>query len=149
MRLDDSILKTTLQDLDGQDWGEPNYPSYLVTEYHRLQRVPLEGLDVENLRLLIGQEMSLDNLVYLLPLAFAHLQREPWISGAHYDGDLLKSVLSVSHSFWHTHPELKQTFDQIVKRALAQAKAAAPEQTTGYDARVIQRLRKWQQVPEA
>src|SRR5690349_19347501 len=102
MSLEDDILKKSLQDLDGQDWAQPTYPSHLVPEYHRLRRVPLGELTVDNLRLLIGQE---DNLEYLIPLALKYLLREPWVSGDLYDGDLLKAVLTLSEAFWQTHPE--------------------------------------------
>lgn len=124
MSFEGNILKKTLQDLDGQDWGEPTYPSHLVTEYHRLRRVPLEKLNVENLRLLIGQSLSLNYLEYLLPLAFEHLQRTPWIDGDYYEGDLLQNVLRVPISFWHSHPDLKRQLDQIVEKAFVEAPEA-------------------------
>jgi hypothetical protein len=31
----------SLQQLEGEDWGEPTYDSHLVTGCHRLHRVPL------------------------------------------------------------------------------------------------------------
>jgi hypothetical protein len=31
----------SLQQLDGQEWGEPTFDSHLVNECHRLRRVPL------------------------------------------------------------------------------------------------------------
>ena len=144
MRLEDSILKKSLQELDGQDWGEPTYHSHLVTEYHRLRRVPLEKLNVENLRLLIGQSMSLEALPYLLPVASEHLLREPWAAGDYYEGDLLQSVLGVPAPFWHFHPELKCMLDQIVRRALLQVAKAEPQDVVLYDANILQLLQKWQ-----
>lgn len=149
MGLEDNILKKTLQDLDGQDWGEPTYPSHLVTECHRLRRVPLERLDVENLRLLIGQSLSLE---YLLPLAFAHLQRNPWIDGDYYEGDLLQSVIGVPDSFWHSHPELKQQLDQIVEKALDEGPGSKLKelQDVGIaDRSLLRKLKNWQLLSQS
>ena len=138
--MEDDIYKRSLQDLDGQVWGEPNYASHLVTEYHRLRRVPLEAMTIEDLRLVIGQH---DHLEYLLPLAFEHLLKEPWIAGDYYEGDLLHAVLSVPESFWRLHPEFKGKFDRIVRRALYEAIAAKLEDSDLYPAEVLQELRQW------
>jgi hypothetical protein len=138
--MEDHIRKHSLQELDGQDWGEPNYASHLVTEYHRLRRVALETMTVGDLRLLIVQK---DYLEYLLTLAFEHFLNEPWVAGDYYEGDLLHAVLSVPESFWYVHPELKRTCDQVVQSALLQAPSAEPEDAELYDERVLQQLRQW------
>lgn len=49
----------TLEELDGEKWGEPSYDSYLVTNCHRLRRIPLKDFSVEDLRLMIGQGIGL------------------------------------------------------------------------------------------
>ena len=49
----------TLQQLEGSDWGDPTYDSHLVTECHRLRRVPLREFTVEKLRIMIGQQIGL------------------------------------------------------------------------------------------
>jgi contact-dependent growth inhibition (CDI) system CdiI-like immunity protein len=77
--------RKTLQDLDGQDWGEPTFPSHVVTECHRLHKTQLSDFRVEDLRLMIGQQFCLP---YLLPLAIEHLQRAPLVQGDFYPGDL-------------------------------------------------------------
>ncbi len=43
-------MSKTLQELDGEDWGEPNYASHLVIECHRLHCTPLCELRTEDLR---------------------------------------------------------------------------------------------------
>ncbi|MEO7715494.1 MAG: contact-dependent growth inhibition system immunity protein [Capsulimonas sp.] len=83
------MLSKTLQDLDGVDWGEPDYPSHLVTECHRLRTVPLKDFTAGNLRILIGQKFSLD---YLVPLALMLLVNEPFVEGDYYEGDLLGPI---------------------------------------------------------
>jgi hypothetical protein len=60
----------SLQQFDGEDWGEPTFDSHLVSECHRLHRVPLRDFTVEDLRITIGQQIGLD---YLIPLALERL----------------------------------------------------------------------------
>jgi hypothetical protein len=107
----------SLQELDGQDWGEPSYPSRLVTECHRLRRVPLKELSPDDVRLLLGQRIG---QAYLVPLALDYLTADPFVSGRHYPGDLLEMLLMVPNSFWHDHPELRQSAVSIANRALLQ-----------------------------
>ena len=75
----------SLQDLEGKDWGEPTYDSHLVTECHRLRRVPLREFTAESLRVLIGQQIGLP---YLVPMALEMLQADPFTEGDYYGGDL-------------------------------------------------------------
>lgn len=59
----------TLEQLEGQNWGEPDYDSYLVRNSHRLYRLPLHLFEEEDLRFMIGQRFGLK---YLIPLALRH-----------------------------------------------------------------------------
>ena len=87
----------TLQQLDGQDWGEPPADAtYLLRTCHRLRTAPLELLDSEDLRIMIGQRLSLPVLV---PLAVEQLEREPLAGGDMSEGALLAAVLlSLPHA---------------------------------------------------
>ncbi len=44
----------TLQELEGSDWGEPEYGSHLVTTCHRLRRTPVRDFIVGELRIMTG-----------------------------------------------------------------------------------------------
>jgi hypothetical protein len=101
----------SLQELDGQDWGEATFPSYLVRTCHALRRKPLRDFTVEDLRIMIGQNISLE---YLVPLAIERLQHDPFAAGDFYPGDLLGSVLKVKFSFWKQRPDLRQAVEAIV-----------------------------------
>jgi hypothetical protein len=101
----------TLEQLDGERWGKPAFPSHVVTEVHRLRLVPLEAFTTENLRIMIGQQLGLQ---YLLPLAIERLEGDPWISGDFFKGDLLKAVLSVKPTFWATRPDLVDHLQMIL-----------------------------------
>lgn len=66
-----TIAEQTLDELEGVAWGPPMYDSNLVTNVHRLRRVPLQQYRLEDLRLMIGQEVGVD---YLVPRALDHLE---------------------------------------------------------------------------
>ena len=104
----------SLQQLEGQDWGEPTFDSHLVTECHRLRRVPLHQFQVEDLRIMIGQHISME---YLIPLALERLCTDPLAEGAFYPGDLLTAVLQAGRQFWLRHPQLKEDVAEIASRA--------------------------------
>jgi CDI immunity proteins len=106
--------KSLLQ-LDGKDWGEPNFDSYLVTECHRLRRVPLRDFTVEDLRIMIGQDVGLE---YLVPLALERLQSNQFAEGAYYPCDLLVSVLSSDAKYSQNHPELREPLIVLTERTI-------------------------------
>jgi len=104
----------SLQELESDDWGESTYDSHIVTECHRLRRVPLREFTTENLRIMIGQQI---NLPYLIPIALEVLRTDPFAEGAYYRGDLLATVLRAEAAFWRQHPELRRKAAEIADRA--------------------------------
>jgi hypothetical protein len=104
----------SLQQLEGQDWGEPTYDSHLVIECHRLRRIPLCEFNAENLRIMIGQQVGLP---YLIPLALELLNDDPFIAGNYYEGDLLAAVLRADSPFWIASPALRAKAARIAQQA--------------------------------
>jgi hypothetical protein len=104
----------SLQELENEDWGKPNFNSRLVQECHRLRRIPLKDFKVEDLRILIGQNIGLN---YLVPLAIEKLEQNPLAEGNYYSGDLLVNVLRVEPKFWSTFPTLTAKVIQITDEA--------------------------------
>jgi hypothetical protein len=109
-----SNLDKTLEQLDDNVLSEPDYDSALVLNCHRLRRVPLNEFTVEDLRLMIGQDLSLE---YLMPIAIGHLEKNPFVAGDYYPGDLLKNTLGVRTDFWEQHPELSRRMQAIAESA--------------------------------
>jgi len=107
--------RRTLQELDGEDWGEPTYNSYLVSTVHTLCRKPLEEYTIEDLRIMIGQNIG---LAYLIPLALEKLRNNLLAEGDYYPGDLLKSVLGTESSFWKIHPDLYEAVEEVLDKAV-------------------------------
>ena len=87
----------SLEEIENDYWGDaPADATTLVTTVHALRRRPVDELTVENLRMLIGQRVSLP---VLLPLAVAELERDPLAEGHFYEGDLLVQVLRAAKPF--------------------------------------------------
>jgi hypothetical protein len=107
----------TLDELEGVEWGPPSYHSYVVTNAHRLRRVPLKQYRLEDLRLMIGQKIGLR---YLVPRALDHLEAHPLASGDFYPGDLLASVARLPVTLWTAHRPLIPRAIRAIDAALAQ-----------------------------
>lgn len=106
----------SLQELEDDDWGEPNWDSRLVIECHRLHRVPLSEFTVEDLRIMIGQSFGLE---YLVPLALEQLRKNPLAEGDCYGGDLLVNVLQVELQFWQQHPDWRDEVAALAGKAIS------------------------------
>ncbi|WP_375789467.1 contact-dependent growth inhibition system immunity protein [Bradyrhizobium sp. Pha-3] len=110
--------RRTLQELDGQDWGEPETaPTGMVARCLRLRRTPLKNLSAGDVRLLIGQKIGLP---VLIPMAFRYLRADPLVESEYFPGDLLRSLLSVERAYWSDNPV---EFEQLI--AIARSVAAA------------------------
>ena len=103
----------TIENFEKQDFGNPNEaPTNMVKRCLELCKVPLEKFTVEDLRLMIGQEFSLQ---YLIPLAIEHLQTDIFAEGDYYPGDLLNNVLSVDTKFWTANRDLWTKINELIK----------------------------------
>jgi hypothetical protein len=93
----------TLTELEGDDWGPPTYPSYVVTTCHKLRYKPLKDFTAEDLRLMLGQQISLP---ILMPMALDVLELvDPFAGGDMNRGTLLLHALTIDKSFWQEHPK--------------------------------------------
>ena len=90
-------LSKSLEQLENKKWQEPPYPSYLVTTIYSLRRKPLKDYTIEDLRISIGQNCSLE---YLIPIALEKLKKNILAEGHFYEGDLLTNVLNSDENFW-------------------------------------------------
>ncbi len=95
----------TLTELENDDWGKAENTTSLVETCHKLRHKPLNKFDAEDLRIMIGQNISLP---YLIPLAIKLLEANPLVSGDCYEGDLLLSVMKAEKQFYDLYPELKE-----------------------------------------
>jgi hypothetical protein len=114
----------TLDDLEGVVWGEPTFPSGLVVRCHKLRRTPVDELTLADLRLLVGQSISLP---ILMPRAVGAFEDAPMVEAYGYPGDLLSAVLRADPTFLRAHPELLGRVQMAAKRAAAVIRAGAME----------------------
>jgi len=130
----------TLEQLEGDAWGEPEFDSYVVTQSHQLRRVPIGQLTVENLRLLVGQKLGLP---WVLDRALEVLEVQPFAEGDLHEGDLLASVMELPHTAFAAYPELLQRTRLLAERVTPELRAhslADPWGAHSYTLRAIERL---------
>lgn len=114
--MDNFDRSKSLEQLEGKNWGEPDYDSHVVTECYRLARIPLREFTPEHLRIMIGQQLGLQ---YLIPLALELLRADPLVAGDNYQGDLLAAVLRADSRFWLASPQLRVEAAAIAQRAIS------------------------------
>ena len=90
-------LNKTLEQLEKDVWADPGYDSYLVMTVYRLRKKPLKDFTIEDLRITIGQNMSLE---YLIPIALKELKKNILAEGHFNPGDLLSNVLTADINYW-------------------------------------------------
>jgi hypothetical protein len=122
---------STLDQLEGEDWGAPSWESHLVTTCHSLRHKPIGQFGTEDLRIMIRQGIG---LLFLVPLALEVLDREPLAEGAYCPGDLLEAVLSIGEEFWNQHPDWYGHVQAIVGR-MSQVPEHLAEAVAGYRAK--------------
>ena len=107
-----SMKGRSLEEIDGSRWGDPPADATpLAATVHRLRRVPIDRLDVEGLRMLIGQKEGLDALV---PLALDRLEADPLAEGDYYPGDLLAAVLAIPSAHWLAHARQRDRLSAVL-----------------------------------
>jgi NAD(P)-dependent dehydrogenase (short-subunit alcohol dehydrogenase family) len=109
-----TALTLTLEQLDGENWGEPPYPSHLVRTVYAVRRKPLGTLSDEELRLALGQQFFLE---WVLPLALERLSDDPFRSGDFYLCDFLVHVTTLPPDFWALHEAERETVIRIIAKA--------------------------------
>ncbi|MCB0735787.1 MAG: hypothetical protein H6608_11870 [Flavobacteriales bacterium] len=132
-----TVRSKTLEELEQDFWGEPGYDSYLVTTCHALRKKPLNQFDTEDLRIMIGQNIS---LVHLIPIALEQLTKDILAEGDFYPGDLLKAILSSEATFWLNHPNHSQALQHLIH---TQHEVLLQEDRTLVDA-----CREWERIFE-
>lgn len=101
-KFENNWTSKSLESLEKDIGGEPEYDSYLVTTCHRLRKKQLKDFDIEDLRIMIGQNIGLK---FLIPLAVDRLNENILAEGDFYEGDLLKAVLTSETSYWREDTE--------------------------------------------
>ena len=99
MKFENNWKYKSLESLEKDFWPSinPDDESYLVRTCNRLRKIQLKDFEIEDLRIMIGQDIGLK---FLLPLAIEKLEIDILIEGDYYPGDLLSAVLTSNEEFW-------------------------------------------------
>ncbi len=111
----DSNIKKSIEELEKDYWGKPEFDSSVVTKSHELRCIPINELACEEIRFLLGQNIGVK---WLFDVALSKLVEDPLVEGDNYPGDLLCSLLRVNKSYWHENPESIQLVERVVDCAL-------------------------------
>ena len=129
LKFENNWLTKSLENLEKDNWGTiPKNESYLVTTCHKLRKKPLNEFEVEDLRILIGQDLGLK---YLIPLAIKILEKNILAEGHFYEGDLLKSVITSNTDYWKVEREDWNNIISIYENNLELINNEAAEYNTG------------------
>ncbi|VVJ23876.1 Uncharacterised protein [Amycolatopsis camponoti] len=125
----------SLEQIEDRHWGNPPADATrLIRTVYELRHKPIGSLDVEDLRVLLLQQESLDVLV---PIALTHLEQNPLAEGDFYPGDLLTAVLKIPQAYWQQHPD---------QRSRASAVTGAVESLGNLDDHDAPHDTIWQQI---
>ena len=99
MEFENNWKHKSLENLEKETWPPLNRDegSYLIQTCHSLRKKQLKDFEIEDLRIMIGQNIGLD---FLIPLAIDELKLNIMAEGDLYEGDLLKTVLTSNKEYW-------------------------------------------------
>ncbi len=109
--LENNWSQKTLTNLEKDEWLSFGNDSRLIRRSKELRNIPLSEFTTEDLRLMIGQKVGLE---YLVPLAIEMLKENLFAEGDLFEGDLLKSMLSIQPEFWEKNKEYQYAFNNVI-----------------------------------
>ncbi len=101
----------SIEELEGQEWDEPNFDSNVVGRCYRLRGKPICEFTNEDLRIMIGQKIALDMLV---PLSLEIISDNILAEGDYYPGDILEVLLKIDSLFWKGNPIYKKDLESLL-----------------------------------
>ena len=94
----------TLEELEEVIEEKSLFESHLVVTCQALRQKKLCDFTEEDIRIMIGQQLSLP---YLVPMALEILEDNIFTRGDYYHGDLLKAMTNIPTAFWGEYPHYK------------------------------------------
>ncbi len=109
---DRSVPHATLEDIEADVWPEAEFPTSLIRRAHAYRKISLCDMQIEHVRLLVGQAIGAE---ILIPLALDVLAKTPCISGDLFEGDLVCAMGRPQlDAYWSAHPDLKSRYLRAV-----------------------------------
>lgn len=104
----------TLDEMEGVVWGPPTFDSGLVIRCHALRCKPVDEFSLDDIRVMIGQNISLPILV---PLALQVMEVDPLVETRGAPGGLLWGVLNADRGSLANSPQLLERIRAVTERA--------------------------------
>lgn len=105
--------RQSIEEIEQDYWRTPGADaSGLIKRVYLARKKIIDELSVEDLRLLVGQDVSLS---ITIPLAIQALKENLFAEGDYYPGDLLKSVLTIDPQFWTSNLALKNQVEKLCR----------------------------------
>jgi hypothetical protein len=106
----------SLQDLEGEDWGDPTTAETpMIRRVLALRRKPLKDLSNGEVRLAVGQKVSFP---LILELAVERLSHDPLLEGDYYPGDVLAALVRLDEKDWAGRDDLRSRLAELFRRAI-------------------------------
>ena len=118
----DIDLRRNLLELDPGCFDDTDSDDYVAMLARRLAARPLRKFNATDLYSAIRHNVGLP---WLIPLAIARLEAEPFAAAGDHPGDLLTAVLESDTRFWLERHDLWLVMVEILGQALIQATDAA------------------------
>lgn len=95
--MENNWKQSTIEKLENDYWKENFNVSHLISTCQDLRKKPLYEFEIEDCRVMIGQDIG---LVYLIPIAIEFLEKNILAEGDFFEGDLLLYVLKSDKNYW-------------------------------------------------
>lgn len=107
--------KRTLDIVDPPAWGPaPPDATPLIMRCHELRTKPLRDFTDEDLRIMLGQQVALNHLVWR---ALDRLRSDVLVEDDGYPADLLASMLLVDPAYWERSPDYDLELHRLAEGA--------------------------------
>lgn len=100
-----SNLSKSIEEIENDFWGNvPDNATSIVRSTYELRKKMLSMLDLDDMRLLIGQSIGLE---VLIPHSLDFIADNPFVEALYFEGDLFKNIVFTDRTYWEKNPEIK------------------------------------------
>ena len=130
-----AMLKCSINQIEGIDWGKPLINTVTASEIHQARSVPIADLNPIQLYTLLLHDLGVRQI---LPIGISLLRHRPYLEAKFYPGDLLKVILLTKEPYWSAD------FVDDMKSILVMARKDIPEDLVES---VISVMQTWEGPP--
>lgn len=109
----------SLQELEGEDWGDPEAAETpMIGRVRTLRRKPVEDLTNGEVRLAVAQRVGFP---LVLELALERLRPDPLLLADFYPGDVLAALVRIDEPEWEGRNDLRASLAELYRHAMEQS----------------------------